>query len=418
MFLAVTDSTAHRVDAGDTILYRPASGDDLTYLVIAPGSISGVAIGQDISGGTANVTGKLIQIAPSTGGGGGGFNISSVDADGLELLITAANTAANPLSTRAYTDEQIGDLIIPTVVDVVADGNTNAVSSNAVFDTIGSLVIPTVVDVIADGNDNAVSSNAVFDRFGDVAFNHRQVVIDSSSETLLQSFRLGDYVSNIGATTTVNGFEFVRDVTYQRVSVDPNQNFSGEFLERDLIPSIVVTDGDNNTITGDAVFDAVATETSNRTSAIAALNISNIQDIDENFRGDLTISYFDSTPDLIVHIDRVRFAGTTGTLPVSSFTGGVIPNETMIVQTSGSVHTLFITAADIFVDIDLAALAAGTVANVFQIGSPSSDSFTAADAQMALDISNDETTLTYTDRDGVIQSYTLLRVFRPNGNWK
>ena len=114
LFLAVTDGTPHIVDGGDTISYQPASGDDLTYLVMAPGMISGFSIGQDLAGGTTQVIGKLVQIAI---GSGGVFNIGddfsptgAWDFSGSSMVTLPASFAL-PIGTTIINNAQTQALV-------------------------------------------------------------------------------------------------------------------------------------------------------------------------------------------------------------------------------------------------------------------------------------------------------------------
>ena len=55
------------------------------------------------------------------------------------MAITTANAAGvSGIASTDYVDNAIGNIEIPEVVDVVADGNANAVTSNAVADALGA----------------------------------------------------------------------------------------------------------------------------------------------------------------------------------------------------------------------------------------------------------------------------------------
>ena len=67
------------------------------------------------------------------------------DADVVEQLWSAINLKANStdladVATSGSYDDLTDKPTIPVVVDTVADGNTNAVSSNAVYDYVASVI--------------------------------------------------------------------------------------------------------------------------------------------------------------------------------------------------------------------------------------------------------------------------------------
>jgi len=132
------DAASRAVFAGvDDDVFDPSTVDDLFLAYNAPAS------GELIEGTT--VLNSLTTLIETMYGSG-----SSAQA----LSAVAISGSYSHLS---------GTPTIPTVVDTISNGESAAVSSNAVHDALALLGagVPTVVDVVESGNANAVSSNAV-----------------------------------------------------------------------------------------------------------------------------------------------------------------------------------------------------------------------------------------------------------------
>ena len=99
-----------------------------------------------------------------------------------------------------------------------------------------------------DTTNETVDDNAAL-----VAFRNLDLLfVDNVAEdqALLNTVRVGDYFTNTSnLDLTVSGTEFLGGESYQRTT-------SG-FVQRDILPLTTVVDGDENTVTSDAVFEHV-----------------------------------------------------------------------------------------------------------------------------------------------------------------